>query len=363
MWLSKLCFMSVFRPTIFIVTFTLIAFSRIQPIYAQNTFFTGCKTPLILYTEFIPENTYSLHCLTENGDRNLGVNGWAFALSPDKQWIVYSRSHGPYRTVGKEFFGYTSLFIYDIAAKKESLLLAEMGKINYFWIGDTNKLMISFWINRLGAYEDEYPAHFIYDPSVDRFTEMKWPNGRILGYLPQEEKFVITPNSAGPTIFAVAASDIGTSQPLDLSKTLHTFTLAISPSGAYLAYKNYGAANQTIILNQITHEKILFSSASIKANTTDVEIIGFSRSNKYLALTLDKYTVVIYSLEERSNVFIQEDSPQSGYFQFQWLNDADTLLIFKPRSEDEPLFTDIFEIDMSTKSFSRLTNTATAKSP
>jgi WD40 repeat protein len=333
----------------------LVCMTITQPAFAQVTFFQGCSQPLILFTELRSRDKSWLNCVTAKGTKDLRFEGRGFTLSPSEEWIAYTRWHGPYRRFGKEYFGYVSLYIYNLKTKQENRLLTDMGHIIHFWHGSSDALMISFWLNRLGAYEDEYPAHFLYEPGPDRFTEMKWPSGRIIGYFSSENRYLLRD---WDNLFTVSPEDPFYSEPFHgLPNGIWTYGIIISPDAKKIAYA--GADGRSKILDHAGGTIVELADSSFTSQTR-LQVTSFSHSGKYVTVLIDSEILAVYSLEDKQIIY-QEKWQGGTYPEHTWLSGTDMLIMVQQISE-RPYTTDLYSFDATTRTSKRLTNTRTFKS-
>ncbi len=257
------------------------------------------------------------------------------------------------RRNGKELFGYTSLFVYDLTSKQETALLTDMGNIIYFWIPGTDELMIHFWLNTLGSYDLEQATYFIYNAFTRQFKEMKWPDGLMLGYFPSEDRYLLATASE---LFTVSPREIGKSEPFQLPHEAFPYGIIVSPDGELVAYTNW-QDSEAFVFDRHTGESIDITKY-VSDNRGAGRILSFSGSGKYLVFANDSVDGILSLLEKRV-VFSRKHDPEQ-VFEHAWLTDMDVLLITDETSKS-PLTTDIYSVDAASGTLKRLTRTATFK--
>ena len=329
----------------------------------QDLSLARCRQPLILFSEYGPKDREATFCLGFTGPIDLGIKGSSPRLSPAQDILAYSRTHGPNRTYGKELFGYTSLYLYDFRTHNETTLLRDYGNILYYWARPLNQLLISAWKDRLGSYENDYPIHFLYDPSSHQLVQQDWPNGRVVGYLPWNRRFLLFDY---PRVFSVSTDGKRDVQPVTFPHEPFTWGMVMSQGGEQIAYPYTceRAENAWLECIEVYEPQ---SGISIKIGESSVPASvnlmwpEMSKDGRYLAFLInDGQHLGIYDVAKRQFIFVENMDESIGRSLYRWMDDADVLLILHVSSE-KSYADNLFSFDTQSLQLTQLTNTPSSK--
>lgn len=351
--------------SIMLSLFLLLELANPRITTASGTLLADCQRPLILYSEYHSDTHENrLLCLTRNGPKDLGITGWGFTLSPLEHYAAYLQEHGPNHRNGKELFGDQTLYVYDMARQVITSWHTGYGNIQYWWLDDT-QLLVSRWVDNLGAYFGEYPIFYIFDAQSSTSRQLNWANLRLMDYIPAEKRLIFSNDYNSNSLFTVVLSNENDVQPFFLPKHASPYHVVASPDGRWIAYDIEDSNNAWCFTStEILDRRDGSNFNTLKALCNDQQAIAgrFSDDGEFLSVNLyhnGEDDIGVYRMADLKLIF-QFRGNDTGGTPAAWLSKTHTLILVKNTTTH--FDSDLYSFDATIQRLSRLTHSLGQKS-